>query len=568
MIASGVNAQVQSYVDDVLNGGIVVCKLVRLAVERHVADLEKAAQDLETFPYYFDHRAATGACEFFPIMLRHSIGDYAGLPFDLQPWQMFGLWVQFGWKRNADDSRRFRRFYKSVARKNGKSPESAGLAVLLAMLDINPVTGKPEDVAEVILAATKKEQVDKVMYAEIERMRGKSPELEALSTRENKQITFKHNAGSIRCVGSDKPFDGLNPHAVIMDELHEWREHHRDFWNTMQTGSGSRSQPLVGAVTTAGSDKSYLWKEEYEYARGVLEGTIPDEAYFAYVFELDPDDDPLDESTWIKANPNLGVSVKLEYLREQASRAATSRVFLNQFTRYHGNRLVSSLESAFDLEKWDECVGELSNWKEADAIGQGVDLGARDDLAAFATCARYPMGEDDDGNPIDRYELRTQAYIAQDSERDLTKQPFANFIHNGYLEKCKYPTANLKADLLDDANEYGCHAVAFDPYNAQQLGDDLETEGVTAARMAQTCNMQNEPILDFIKAIADGRVTHNGDPLLRWAMQNAVTHTDRQGRVMLDKKNSKDKIDPAVAAVMAFRMACKAPRRPVGSLYL
>ena len=136
------------------------------------------------------------------------------------------------------------------------------------------------------------------------------------------------------------------------------------------------------------------------------------------------------------------------------------------------------------------------------------------------------------------------------------------------MTTCKYPTADIKADLLQELEEIGCHAVAYDPYNAQQLSDDLDAEGVTAARMAQTCNMQNEPIRDFLKAVKDGRVTHNGDPLLRWAVSNAVVHSDRQSRWMFDKQNSKDKIDPAVAMVMAFRMACKAPRRPVGSLYL
>lgn len=567
MIASGVKAQVDNYIEGVLSGEFVVCDLVRLAVERHVTDLEKAEADLDSFPYYFDEHAAQGACDFFPVMLRHSIGDYAGLPFDLQPWQLFGVWVMFGWKRNADNSRRFRRFYKSIARKNGKSTEAAGLALLLASVDVNPVTGTPENVAEIILAATKKEQVDKVIYAEIERMRAHSPELKAMSTRENKQITFKHNTGSIRCVGSDKPFDGLNPHSVIMDELHEWREHHRKFWDTMQTGSGSRRQPLVGAVTTAGADDSHLWREEYEYAAGVLNGTNTDEAYFAYVFELDKDDDPLDEANWIKANPNLGVSVKIEYLREQAARAATSAIFLNQFTRYHGNRLVSSLESAFDLEKWDECPGGFGDWRQASAIGAGVDLGGRDDLASFSICARFPMGEDEDGNPIDRYEILSRSFIAEDTTRDLKKQPFAGFVYGDWLKVCKYPTAELKGNLLDELSVVGCHAVAFDPYNAQQLADDLEAEGVVAARMAQTCSTQNEPILDFIKAINDGRVTHNGNPLLRWAMGNAVTHTDRQGRVMLDKKNSKEKIDPAVSAVMAFRMACKAPRSS-GSLFI
>lgn len=520
------------------------------------------------FPYYFNERHAEGVCEFFPIVLRHSIGDFAGLPFELEGWQKFALWTLFGWKRAADDSRRFRKLFWSMARKNGKSSIASGIAIFLAMMDVNPVTGKPEEVAEVILAATKKEQVEKVIYAEIERMRLRSPFLEKASSRINKQITFKSNAGSIRCVGSDKPYDGLNPHAVLMDELHAWREHHRKFYDTMQTGSGYRRQPMIGTVTTAGDDTSHLWLEEYRYAQGVLDQTIKDESFFAYVFEIDEDDDPLDEATWIKANPNLGVSVKLDYLRDQAKQAASSKLSLNRFTRYHCNRLVSSMEKAFDLEQWDKCRGEFSDWHQADAVGAGVDLGGRDDLAAWAMAARFELDEERDGKPVYRYEIRTQAYIAADTERDLTAQPFANWVYSGLIQKCKYPTANLRDDLIEEVGEYGVHAVAYDQYNAQQFGDDLTEEGITAARMAQNFSMFNEPIRDFMQAMKDGRITHNGNPLLRWCAGNAIISRDRNDRWMFDKRSSSEKIDPIVAMIMAFRMASLAPARPRGQMYL
>jgi len=566
LIASGTSAKVQEYIDDVLNGNIVVCKMVRQAVERHVRDLER--QRTPEFPYYFNERHAGVACDFFPMMLRHSIGDSAGLPFELEPWQAFGMWGLFGWKRESDDSRRFRKFLKSVARKNGKSTEAAGIALYLASMDVNPQTGQIEQVAEVILSATKKEQVEKVIYAEIERMRVRSKHIEKASSRINRQITFKANQGTIRCVGSDKPYDGLNPLAVLMDELHAWREHHRKFYDTMQTGSGNRCQPMIGTVTTAGDDTSHLWLEEYRYAQGVLDQTIKDESFFAYVFEIDEDDDPLDEATWIKANPNLGVSVKLDYLRDQAKQAASSKLSLNRFTRYHCNRLVSSMEKAFDLEQWDKCRGELSDWHQADAVGAGVDLGGRDDLAAWAMAARFELDEERDGKPVYRYEIRTQAYIAADTERDLTAQPFANWVYSGLIQKCKYPTANLRDDLIEEVGEVGVHAVAYDQYNAQQFGDDLTEEGITAARMAQNFSMFNEPIRDFMQAMKDGRITHNGNPLLRWCAGNAIISRDRNDRWMFDKRSSSEKIDPIVAMIMAFRMASLAPPRVRGNLYM
>lgn len=555
----------QTYIDGVMDGSIVVCESVRAAVERHLKDMQR--QSTEDFPFHFNESSASVAVDFFPIMLRHSIGDFAGRPFHLEPWQAFAIWCIFGWKRDDDNSRRFRKVYWSMARKNGKSSIAAGIAILLASLDVNPDTGKPEAVAEVILSATKKEQVEKVVYAEIERMRVQSPELSKMSTRENKQITFKHNMGTIRCVGSDKPYDGLNPHVVIMDELHAWREHHRKFYDTMQTGSGYRRQPLFLTITTAGDDTSHLWKEEYDYATGVARGAIKDESVFAFIFELDEKDEVLDEANWPKANPNLGVSVRIEYLRQLAREAKEKKLALNRFTRYHANRLVSSTEKAFDMAQWRACQGELSDWKKADCVCAGVDLGSRDDLAAFALCARFPLGERD-GKPIYRYELKTSVYISDETERDLTKQPFANWVYSDLIKKKQYAILALRDDLIDDLKHYRCKTVAYDPYNAQALGEELTKEGFTAARMAQNCSSFNEPIRDFLQCITDRRLRHDGHPVLQWAAKNAVIVRDRSDRWMFDKRSSDEKIDPIVASVMAFRLATLEPARARGSLFV
>ena len=218
-------------------------------------------------------------------------------------------------------------------------------------------------------------------------------------------------------------------------------------------------------------------------------------------------------------------------------------------------------------DQWDKCQGEYSDWSQADSIGGAVDLGGRDDLAAFAMVARFPM-EERDGKPVYRYECKVSAFIAQDTTRDLKKQPFADWVYGDLLQVCRFPTADLRAKLVEDCAAHGVFGVAFDPYNAQQLGDDLTAEGINAVRMAQNCSMFNEPIRDFIEAMRDGRITHDGNPLLRWCMNNAVLIRDRQDRWMFDKRDSSDKIDPVVAMVMAFRMASLAPERASGSLYI
>ena len=525
-------------------------------------------QSTQGFPYRFDATLASIACDYFPLVLKHSIGRCAGLPFILEPWQVFGVGSIFGWIRDDDNARRYRKFYWSMGRKNGKSCIGAGLALFCASLDINPTLNVPEPVAQVILSATKREQVEKVMYAEICRMRDQSPHIKDKTTAINKQILFHHNQGTIACVGSDKAYDGLNASLVLMDELHAWKHHHRDFYNTMLTGSGNRDQPLIGTLTTAGDDKSYIWLEEYRHARAVARGEFEDDALFALIYEMDDSDDVLNESQWLKSNPNLNVSLQEQYLIDEANRAST-RIAKNRFARYHGNRLVSSTEQAFDLQEWDNCAGELSDWSMADAIGVGVDLGGRDDLAAWAMVARFVVGKNEDVDEHDessspyvfRYECQTFAYIASDSERDLDVQPFATWCHEGRIIECKYPISDMKAKIIEESYDLEFDAVAYDPHNGQQFAEDLEQEGLIAARMPQTYSMFNEPICDFHQAMSDGRLVHDGCPVLRWCIGNAVACRDRQDRWMLDKSKSIDKIDPVVALVMAYRRAMVASGR-------
>ena len=577
MISSATLATMASYCDDVVGGRLVACQSVVGACERHLRDLNR--QSTSAFPFHFDATLAGLACDYFPLVLKHSIGRAAGLPFALEPWQVFGIGSIFGWVNDDTNARRFRKFYWSMARKNGKSCVGAGLALFCASLDINPTIRKPEPVAQVILSATKREQVEKVIFQEVMRMRDQSPSIEQRCQLANKQITFHHNAGSISCVGSDKSYDGLNPSLVLMDELHAWKHHHRDFYNTMLTGSGNRDQPIVGILTTAGDDKSYIWLDEYRHAKAVSLGDFVDDSLFALIYEVDPDDDPLDPSVWLKSNPNLNVSVQEEYLIDQANRA-TSKIGRNRFSRYHGNRLVSSTESAFDLDKWDACADDLSDWTEADAIGVGVDLGGRDDFAAWAVVARFVIDPDelDDSTDVDavdkssdddhnadaltyRYECRAFVYIAEDSERDVEVEPFGTWINEDRIKRVKYPITEMKADIVDMSYELEFDALAFDPHNGQQFAEDLEQEGLLAARMPQTFSMFNEPLADFLQAMTDGRLKQDGCPVLRWCVGNAVACRDRQDRFMLDKRKSVDKIDPVVAIIMAHRSAMKAGGR-------
>jgi phage terminase large subunit-like protein len=549
---------VQEYVDGVFCGDVVACQAVRQATAKYQAELARIG-DVD-FPYEFNEEKAQRACMFFPILLCHSIGEWAGQPFQLSPWQAFIVWNLFGWEKR-DGTRRFRRCFVSVARKNGKTTLCAGLAILLAAAD-------NESGAQVFIGATKLEQA-KLIHDEAERMLRKSPHIHKHTTILKNNIAFNATNSFIRPLGSDKPFDGLNPHGFFCDELHAFKPHHRKFFETMVTGSGSRSQPLQMIITTAADEKAMLYHEEADYARGVISGDIVDNTVFGMIFELDKDDDLFDESLWIKANPNLDVSVKLDYLKQQANEARNKPQAKNRWVRYHANRCVSSVEEAISAEIWDGLAGELSDWRTADGVAIGVDIGGRDDLAAYSLCAKFEIGRDKDDRPIYRYEASSVCFIAADSRRDLSAEPFATWIAERKLIKCDYVVSTLKEYLIEDAQSLGVEFVAYDPYQATQLAEELEQEGLKPVKMPQAHAHFTETMLAHQSELAEARFRPNqDDQLLRWCALNMAIDVNAAGKMMPSKKHSKEKIDAMVAYLMARRAVNHALPRMTGSLVM
>lgn len=554
------------YCEAVLSGEIVACDLLTKAVTKFVDELELAESKSDEFPFYFDWSVACKYCQIFPALLRHSKGEWAGQPFDLSPWQVFVVANIFGWKRNHDDKRRHQKVFLSVARKNGKTSICAGMELIMLFLD-------QEAGAEIYIGATKLDQA-RLIHEEAERMLKKSPALARHAEIFKNNISFGKTNSFARPLGSDRPFDGLNPSACFFDEFHAWRETHRKFYDTMTTGSGSRQQPLQMIITTAADDKSQLYHEEANYARGVISGDIQDRTLFALIFELDKDDDPFDDDFDIeilrKANPNYGVSVKPEYLKQQLTEAKQKPQSKNRFVRYHGNRCVSSVEEAITAEIWDAAAGPLSDWSTSDGIGCGIDLGGQDDLAAYALAAKFKVAEDDEGRPIYRHEVFSRCFISSKTKaRDLNEQPWAQWIAEGHLIACEYVVSTLKQYLIDDCQQHGVEFVAFDPYQASQLAEDLEAEGLKAVKMPQSPIHFHETMQEYLAQLSEGRFTPDeNDVLLRWCALNMAIKTDSAGRTMPDKSHSKDKIDAAVAMLMAKRATNLALPRITGPLFI
>jgi phage terminase large subunit-like protein len=549
MIASAYDHRrdVESYIEGVCSGEIVTGRLVRLAVERHVADLEHAVKR----GFYFDDLAAESACQFFPELLVHSIGRWDKEPFELSPWQKFCMWCIFGWKEIDTRRRRFLKAFISIARKNGKTTFAAGIPILCMYCDDPPEPG-----AELYCCATKEEQALK-LWRETERMIRKSPQLRALTKFRHKRIIFEELDSFFTPLGSDSDStDGLNPHVVVKDELHAWQERHRGLHGKLSTGSGAREQPLEIIITTAGDDRSTIWIEEDDYATKVVEGPINgdviDDRLFAFVARIDDEDNPFDEEVWIKANPNLEVSVFTEKLRIFANTAQQDPSKYSDFVRYYCNRRVTSSERAVKAELWAEAKGVRPNESDFDRvyIHAGFDLGRADDFASVGTCEAFHK---DDDLPV--YFLRSRSFTCKDSPM-AQSEPCRSWIRNELID-CHDGNSvdfnDVQRFILDEAEDRNPATWAYDETFAKQMAQSLFNEhGLQIFKFTQAPTFYNEPVREFLKALADGRIIHEGDPVLTWQALNLTIKRNASDQWMPDKSNPKLKIDAMVALLMAF----------------
>lgn len=542
--------EVQAYIDGVLSGSIVVSRLVRLCVERHVADLKSAAER----GFVFDASKAEEAIDFANFC-RPSKGEWADEPLILAPWQKFIVWVVFGWRRKSDGMRRFRKVYISLGRKNGKSTMCAYLALLLFAFD-NPI----EPGAEVYVAATKEKQAC-IVHGEAARMVKRDPSLRKLISSNKNNLSILSNDSVFIPLGSDSDkTDGLNPSAVIKDELHAWREQHRGLHEKLSTGGGSRRQPLEIAITTAGDEKSLIWKQEHDFATRCVESVVSGEVFsdtlFAFIACIDKDDDPLDEAVWPKANPNIDISIKRDYLRDLANSASKDPTKLNEWLRYHVNVQVTSSEKAITPELWALGADPLSPLEHVGSHG-AFDLARSQDFASAAIVVPFAAyGVDELGNPTKRYEIKQQSWTCEESDINLEAEPFRTWIRDGRLkvhEGDDIDFEDIEDTLVSWSKLYDVRTWAYDPTFAHQMGQRmLNKHGRQVFPFTQSHRYYNEPIRSFMKALRDGRVCHGNDPCLAWQAGNLCIRKNARDEWMPDKVGSLGKIDAMVAVLMAY----------------
>lgn len=541
------------YIQGVLDGSVPACKWILRAVERHIRDLA----DGPSRGLRFDEKAAQRKIDFFGF-LKHSKGEWAGTSFMLSPWQQFIIWVVYGWMQ-ADGLRRFRTVYAELPRKNGKSTFAAGNALNLFMAD-----GEPG--AEVYCAATKRDQA-KIVWGEAERMVKASPALLGRVTVLKGNLSIPGTASKLEPLGADEDtLDGLNPHASIIDELHAHKT--RGVWDVLDTATGARRQPLQFAITTAGYDRHSICWEQHQYAEKVLDGIVEDDSFFAFIAALDEGDDWRDETTWAKANPNLGVSVKLDDLRRKAKKAQETPGYQNAFLRLHLNVWTEQAERWLDMARWDACAGKV----DAQALAGrkcygGLDLASTTDLAAF--CLAFPPLK-----PGGRVDVLLWCWcpgegIRLRSRRD--KVPYDVWARQGFIAPTDGEVIDyekIKGDIVRLGQIYKIEEIAFDRWGATQLRTQLEGDGFTMAEFGQGFVSMSAPSKELEKLVLGKRLGHGGNPVLRWMASNVSVRVDDAGNVKPSKAKSTGRIDGIVALIMSLaRLSAHDGKQAKKSIY-
>lgn len=540
-----------AYCRGVLDGSVPACAMIRAAVERHVRDLESGRER----GLHFDRAAAEHAVQFFGL-LKHSKGEWSGQPFEPSAWQQFVLWSLFGWKR-ADGLRRFRTAFVEVPRKNGKSTLSAGIGLYLMTAD-----GEPG--AEIYSAATKRDQA-KLSWQEAQRMVAASPALTRLVRhwRSSDSLVMEGTASKFVPLGADADtMDGLNVHGAIIDELHAHKT--SAVVDVLDTATGARRQPLIFEITTAGFDRESVCYSHYTYSRQVLTGAIQDDAWFAFVAESDEGDDWQDEATWAKANPNLGVSVKLDDLQRKADRAGQMPGALNGFLRLHLDQWTNQSDRWIDLDLW--AANDLGLVTAESLVGRpgygGLDLSAVSDLTAWVVAfprtappmapsvakggdgvidlwCRFWCPESRLTDPGNRYAEQYQAWAR------------AGFLTVTPGNAIDYQ--RVKADVLADASRFRIVDLNVDRlFQGYQLAQELADEGLTVLGMGQGFLSMAAPMKTIERLLLEHRLNHGGHPILRWMAGNVAVKQDTAGNLKPDKASSQGKIDGIVATVMAL----------------
>jgi len=541
---------VKKYIDDVINDKIVVGSLIKKTVQRHIQDLNRS-------DIYFDEKAAERFLKFAHLC-RYSKGELAkqNKKIEFTPQQNFRYWCVFGWK-NLDGNRRYRKIYFELARKNGKSEEAAIVCAYGLVAD-------GEYGAEVYSVATKRDQAKIVFEAAREILRKSkrdSSKIDALVNinRFNCSVIETNSKFEPLASDSDKQ-DGLSPHIAAVDEYHAHKD--SSLLEVIETGMGSRAQPILLIITTAGFNKLSACYQLRTTAIDILNGKKKDDSFFVAIFTLDDDDDWNDEKNWIKANPNIGITPRLDFLKNQYVKTKTEGIHKEvQFKTKNLNVWTDSSMAWIKDKDWQLCKGVYPDLTGAECYA-GIDLAAVNDMNAFVLV--FPI----DGK------LYVKSYFWIPEETAKRKNEIADYLRwvdDKYVNIAGIQVINqdfIIRDILEEVKKYNMKFFAFDRFMAYNtIVRGLVDAGFNGFEHGQGFISMSEPTKELEKMVLSRDIIHDDNPVLSWQLGNVELSIDAADNIKPDKAKSSQKIDGVVALVMAINCYMKNKGNNTKSIY-
>ena len=549
-------ARAQRYAARVLSGEQIAGKWVKAACKRFQDDLERAEAGSR---YRFDETAADRACIFLELM-PHIEGKWATTHIVLEDWQVFIVCNLFGWLRQDNGMRRFRRFYLEVARKNGKSPMAAGILLYLTFAD-----GEPG--AQVYSFATGKDQA-KIVWKTAREMVRKEPDFANLGAAYNMQAIFSvHTASTFKPLAKNYgSLDGLNTHGFLADELHAHKD--RGLWDVMDSSTGARSQPLGGAITTAGSNTAGICYERRGYLTKILNSVllrhdgmgypvkgdaVDDDTVFGVIYTVDDEDqdDPFNEAHWVKANPNLGVSVSIDDMRAQAQLASVMASAVNEFLTKRLNVWVNGESPWMDMRAWERCADktlQLSDFA-GEPCWMGLDLAQKKDFAALCLVfQREGM-----------WTVFTRLYLNELAVQESGNAHLSGWARSGHVQVTDGDITDfdiVAEDLRSYCRQFDVQEIAFDPALSMYFAGKLIEEGLPLVEITQRAMFFTPALIQVENMVLEKKLKFDGNPVMTWMVSNLVVKVSKFNELRSPtKERPENKIDGPMAMLMALGRA-------------
>ena len=488
--------------------------------------------------YYYDKEAADRAVSFIEKFITHTKGELAGQPLILEKWQREIVEKIFGWKNKKTNLRQYRTALIIVGRKNGKTTLTAGIALYMLFAD-------NERGSEIYAAAGDRSQAG-LVHEIAKGMVLNNSELTNRAKILRNSIVNESKGNYFQAISSEsKTKMGFNANFVIFDELHV--QPNRDLWDTLLTSTGSRRQPLVIAITTAGYDKQSICYEVYSYAKKVLDGSIKDNSFLPIIYEANEEDDITLESTWKKANPNYGVSLRKEYMQRESKKAIDVPSYMNTFKRLHLSQWTENEIKWMGDKEWMECKGELGDLSGMECWG-GLDLATSRDITAFVLLFR-----------VDNiFKIKPYFFVPRDNAKarsDRDGVDYMSWISQGYIIATEGNVTDysfVRKKINELSKKYRIQSIAYDRWNASQITIDLMSDGANMSPLGQGFASLSAPTKMMETLILSKEIQHDGNPVLRWMMGNVQLEVDAADNHKPSKKKSKEKIDGVVACICAL----------------